>query len=63
MESKNKPNKQNQIKQTKNPENRLVNTENKLVVARGGERRGLVNNVKGIKRYKLLVIKQISHEY
>ena len=50
---KNQPNKQNR--------NRLTDTENKLVVARGEEGRGWTNQVKGVKRYTLAVIKQKSH--
>ena len=50
---KNQPNKQNR--------NRLTDTENKLVVARGEEGRGWTNEVKGVKRYTLAVIKQKSH--
>ena len=37
----------------------LIDTENRLVVARGGE--GWAKQVKGIKRYKPSIIKEISH--
>ena len=47
--------------ESKTPKKKIyLNTENKLVVARGevGEGTGKIH---GIKRYKLPVIKQISH--
>lgn len=47
--------------QNKQNKNRLINTGNKLVVARGEGARRWVKQVKGLKRYKLPVIKYVSH--
>lgn len=41
---------------TKQTRNRLIDTENKLVVAGGRKVEGRVKQVKGIQRYKLSVI-------
>lgn len=45
---------------TQNTRDRCINTENEQVAARGEKVRGWVNQVKGFKKYKLPVIKQIS---
>ena len=44
------------LKKTKQNKNELIVTENRSVVLRGGERRG-GQQVKGVKRYKLPLIK------
>ena len=41
--------------------NRLINTENKPMVARGEGEGGQTKQVKGINRYKLPAIKEINH--